>query len=126
MSLFFSQIISIYSFFIMAISLVTILYNKNFIHKLIGLGIFQFSVLLYYIISAKVDNARIPILSCLDYNKCPDVYSNPLPHVLMLTAIVVGLSVLAVGLSLIIKIQEKYGSINEDEIIAINKANSDA
>lgn len=75
--------------------------SKNLVKKLFGLGLFQNSVLWFYISLAKVSNAQPPILSV-------DVvlYSNPLPHVLMLTAIVVGLATASVGFSLIVQIKE--------------------
>lgn len=87
--------------------------NVNLIKKLIGLSIFQVSVLLFYISIAYVDGAAVPILVEGKTN-----YINPLPHVLMLTAIVVGVAVLAVGLAIMVRIKEAYGTIEEHEIIA--------
>ncbi len=97
-------------FLIMA-GLYIIVARSNMIKKLVGLSIFQTSVYLLYISPGKIIDGTAPILS-------PewDTYSNPLPHVLILTAIVVGVATLALGLSLVVRINEAYGSIEEDEI----------
>lgn len=86
--------------------------HGNLIKKLIGLSIFQSSVYLLYIAPGKLLGGTAPILAP-QYG----VYSNPLPHVLILTAIVVGVAVLALGLALAVRIQEACGTIEEDEII---------
>lgn len=86
----------------------------NLVKKLIGLAIFQTSVLLLYISAGAVKGAHFPIL--VDGQS---VYSNPLPHVLMLTAIVVGVATLAVGLALVVRIKEAFGSIEEDELVVM-------
>ena len=86
--------------------------HGNLIKKLIGLSIFQTSVFIFYISSAKIEGGTAPIL-LEDVN----LYSNPLPHVLILTAIVVGIATTALGLALVIRIHEAYGSI-EEEVIA--------
>jgi multicomponent Na+:H+ antiporter subunit C len=78
----------------------------------VGLGIFQTSVYLLYIAPGKLVGGTAPILS-----DAFTVYSNPLPHVLILTAIVVGVATLALGLALVVRIREAYGSIEEDEIL---------
>ena len=87
--------------------------RSNLVKKLIGLSIFQTSVYLMYIAPGKLIGGTAPIVS-------PDfqVYSNPLPHVLILTAIVVGVATLALGLALVVRIKDAYGSIEEDEILA--------
>jgi multicomponent Na+:H+ antiporter subunit C len=97
-------------FLIMA-GLYIIVARSNMIKKLVGLSIFQTSVYLLYISPGKIIGGTAPILSP-DW----DVYSNPLPHVLILTAIVVGVATLALGLALVVRINEAYGSIEEDEI----------
>ena len=89
----------------------TLITRGNLIKKLIGLGVFQVSVFMLYISMGKVDGGTAPIL-----DEGITVYSNPLPHVLILTAIVVGVATLAVGLALVVRIQEAYGTIEEDEI----------
>ncbi|HCX14622.1 MAG TPA: Na+/H+ antiporter subunit C [Rhodospirillaceae bacterium] len=97
-------------FLIMA-GLYIIVARSNMIKKLVGLSIFQTSVYLLYISPGKIIGGTAPILS-------PewDTYSNPLPHVLILTAIVVGVATLALGLALVVRINEAFGSIEEDEI----------
>ncbi len=83
----------------------------NLIKKLVGLTIFQTSVFFFYISMGKISGATAPIL-----DEKWQLYSNPLPHVLILTAIVVGIATTALGLSLVVRIQEAYGSIEESEI----------
>ena len=99
---------------LMMTGLFIVIARTNLIKKLIGLSIFQTSVFLFYISLGKVAGGTAPIL---DGN--PDtLYSNPLPHVLILTAIVVGVATTALGLALILRINEAFGSIEENEIIA--------
>jgi multicomponent Na+:H+ antiporter subunit C len=85
----------------------------NLIKKIVGLNIFQTSVFIFYISLSKLDGGTAPI-----YVEGITAYSNPLPHVLILTAIVVGVALTAVGLALAVRIHEAYGSIEEDEIQA--------
>ena len=97
-------------FLIMA-GLYIIVSRSNMIKKLVGLSIFQTSVYLLYVSPGKIIGGTAPIIS-EDFT----VYSNPLPHVLILTAIVVGVATLALGLALVIRINEAYGSIEEDDV----------
>ena len=120
--------------------------STNMIKRLVGLSIFQTSVFLFYITLGKVSGGTAPILYGRDLDKkghggggdahhaaeqgvesalqvaaksaepLKEVYSNPLPHVLILTAIVVGVATLAVGLALIVRIREAYGTIEADEV----------
>ena len=99
---------------LMMTGLFIVIARTNLIKKLIGLSIFQTSVFLFYISLGKVAGGTAPIL---DGNP-GTLYSNPLPHVLILTAIVVGVATTALGLALILRINEAFGSIEEDEIIA--------
>ena len=99
---------------LMMTGLFIVIARANLIKKLIGLSIFQTSVFLFYISLGKVAGGTAPIL---DGNP-GTLYSNPLPHVLILTAIVVGVATSALGLALILRINEAFGSIEEDEIIA--------
>lgn len=99
--------------FLMVGGLFIVIARNNLIKKLIGLGIFQTSVYLLYIGPAKLVGGTAPILG-----DAFTVYSNPLPHVLILTAIVVGVATLALGLALVVRIQEAYGTIEEDDILA--------
>lgn len=101
--------------FLMVAGLFIVVARGNLIKKLIGLGIFQTSVYLLYIVPGKVIGGTAPIIS-----QAHTVYSNPLPHVLILTAIVVGVATLALGLALVARIREAYASIEEDEILAMD------
>ena len=103
--------------FLMIAGLFIVIARGNLIKKLVGLGIFQTSVYLLYIAPGKVIGATAPIIA--DTFK---VYSNPLPHVLILTAIVVGVATLALGLALVVRIREAYDSIEEDDILAADRA----
>ncbi|HOZ63013.1 MAG TPA: cation:proton antiporter subunit C [Burkholderiaceae bacterium] len=101
--------------FLMIAGLFIVIARGNLIKKLIGLGIFQTSVYLLYIAPGKLLGGTAPILS-----DAFTVYSNPLPHVLILTAIVVGVATLALGLALVVRIREAYDSIEEDEILSLD------
>jgi multicomponent Na+:H+ antiporter subunit C len=103
---------------LMMIGLFIVISRTNLIKKLVGLSIFQTSVFLFYISLGKVTGGTAPILT----GDPATLYSNPLPHVLILTAIVVGVATTALGLALILRINEAYGSIEEDEIIAAKAA----
>lgn len=98
--------------FLMIAGLFIVIARGNLIKKLIGLGIFQTSVYLLYIAPGKLVGGTAPILS-----DAFTVYSSPLPHVLILTAIVVGVATLALGLALVVRIREAYDSIEEDELL---------
>ena len=103
--------------FLMIAGLFIVIARGNLIKKLVGLGIFQTSVYLLYIAPGKLVGGTAPILS-----EAFTVYSNPLPHVLILTAIVVGVATLALGLALVVRIREAYGCIEEDDILALDDA----
>ena len=83
----------------------------NLVKKIVGLNIFQVSVFVFYIAMGKVRGGSAPIL-----DDAITVYANPLPHVLILTAIVVGVATMALALALVVRIHEAYGTIEEDEI----------
>ncbi|RIJ21568.1 NADH-quinone oxidoreductase [Henriciella barbarensis] len=141
---------------LMMIGLYTLFAATNLIKKLVGLSIFQTSIILFYISLSRIDGGTAPILYGKDAkghsgghdeaagahgaaseaahaasdaahgaadaahgaasHGLEHVYSNPLPHVLMLTAIVVGVATLAVGLAIVVRIREAYGTIESDEI----------
>ena len=107
----------IFAIIIVMAGLYTIITSNNLIKKIMGLAIFQVAVLIFYISMAKISGGAVPILKCMDFYKCPEIYHNPLPHILMLTAIVVGIATLAVALSLIIRINEEFDTIEEDEVL---------
>ena len=92
--------------------------KSNLIKKLIGLSIFQSAVFLLYITMGKVEGGTAPIIQAGVENP---VFSNPLPQVLILTAIVVGISTTALGLGIVVRIKEEYGSIEESDIQEIDR-----
>lgn len=110
----FSHIIAV---LLMVAGLYVVIARGNLIKKLVGLSIFQTSVYLLYIAPAKLLGGTAPILAP-QFN----LYSNPLPHVLILTAIVVGVATLALGLAIAVRIKEAYSTIEEDEITALDNA----
>ena len=140
----FSIIFEQYNYGVVIILMMTGLYvvfaSRNLIKKLVGLSIFQTSVFLLYITVGKVAGGQPPIVSeshgedhallepvlvaagnakeaaAYGAGQSEVLYSNPLPHVLILTAIVVGVATLAIGLALVVRIREVYGTIEEDEI----------
>ena len=103
--------------FLMMSGMYIVIATGNLIKKLIGLSLFQASVFILYITFGKISGGSPPILG-----NGESAYSNPLPHVLILTAIVVGVATVAVGLVLIVRIHEAYGSIEEDRIDAMDEA----
>ena len=110
-----SQFLTHYNYWVvialMMIGFFVVIAQGNLVKKLIGLNIFQTSVFIMYISAGKVSGGSAPIL-----NDSVALYSNPLPHVLILTAIVVGIATTALGLSLVLRIKKAYGSIEEDDI----------
>ena len=115
-------ILTKYNYWIYIILMMTGFYavmaKENLIKKVIGLNIFQTAVFLFYISLSKVEGGTAPILL-----NGPVVYDNPLPQVLILTAIVVGVSVTAVALAIVMLIYKEYGTIEEDQILEMNKHN---
>ena len=101
-------------FFLMMIGLYIVISKKSLLKKIVGLAIFQTSVFLLYITFGKIAGGTAPILT----DNVNEIYSNPLPHVLILTAIVVGVATTALGLALTVRINKAYRTINEDEISA--------
>ena len=107
-----------YWFFIilMMTGLYIVIARGNLVKKIVGLNIFQTSVFMLYISIGKIKGGTAPIFPT-DMTINPQiVYSNPLPHVLILTAIVVGIATTSLGLALIVRIREAYFTIEEHEI----------
>jgi len=106
---------SLYNYWVvialMMIGLYMVIAQGNLIKKVIGLNIFQTSVFIFYISVGKVNGGAAPILA-----EGESLYSNPLPHVLILTAIVVGIATTALALALVIRIKRAYGSVEERDI----------
>ncbi len=103
---------------LMMIGLYIAISRGNLVKKIMGMNIFQASVILLYVSMGKVRGGTAPILIDALPGEGDIVYSNPLPHVLMLTAIVVGVASTALGLALVVRVKEAYGTVEEDEIVA--------
>lgn len=113
----------LYNYWIVIVLMMTGFYlviaSGNLVKKIVGLNIFQTSVFIFYISVGKVEGGTAPIVV---ESAEPVLYSNPLPHVLILTAIVVGISTTALGLALIVRIREAYGTVEEEEIQKLDGA----
>jgi len=131
----------VYNYWLIIILMMTGLYlvlsRANMVKTVIGLNLFQASVIMFYVSMGRVDDGTAPIFVGNDIKvehaggggsgdappaKTHDTktelpYSNPLPHVLMLTAIVVGVATTALALSLVVRVNEDYGTIEEDELL---------
>ncbi len=104
---------------LMMTGLYVVIARSNLVKKVIGLSVFQSGVIMFYISMGKIEGGTAPILPQDHGGIAPDpaiVYSNPVPHVLMLTAIVVGVATTALALSLVVRIHDAYGTIEEYEI----------
>ena len=106
----------LYNYWIMVVLMMVGFYivmsSGNLIKKLVGLNVFQVSVFVFYISMGVIKGGSAPIIE-------PNIhlYSNPLPHVLILTAIVVGVATTALGLALVVRIRDTYNTIEDDEIL---------
>lgn len=109
------ELFGLFNYWIMVVMMMVGFYiviaQGNLVKKLVGLNIFAVSVFVFYISMGKVTGGTAPILS-----DAFTVYSNPLPGVLILTAIVVGVATTALGLALVVRIRDAYGTVEEDEI----------
>ena len=105
---------------LMMIGFYIVIAQGNLVKKMVGLSIFQVSVFVFYISVGRVEGGTAPILA-----DGIEVFSNPLPHVLILTAIVVGVATTALGLAMIVRIRDSYGTIEDDEILAIENGEDD-
>ena len=111
-----------YWFFIclMMTGLYIVIAKNNLVKKIVGLNIFQTSVFMLYISIGKVSGGTAPIFPTNMEIDPLVLYSNPLPHVLILTAIVVGIATTSLGLALVVRIREEYHTIEDHEIAQIN------
>jgi multicomponent Na+:H+ antiporter subunit C len=107
--------------FLMMAGFYVVIAQGNLVKKLVGLGLFQTSVFILYITMGNLAGGQAPIVA-----EDLTLYSSPLPHVLILTAIVVGVATTAVGLALVVRIHEAYGSVEEDEIHAMDLVDEEA
>ena len=116
------ELLGLYHYWVFAVLLMigfyAVITKSNLIKELIGLSIFQAAVFLLYITMGKVAGGTAPIIQAGVENA---VFSNPLPQVLILTAIVVGISTMALGLGIVVRIKEEYGSIEERDIQEIDR-----
>lgn len=114
-----SEILGLYNYWIFVALMMTgifvVVSRGNLVKKIIGLNIFQASVFLFFISLGKVNHGTAPIVSHAG-DHGPAIYANPLPHVLILTAIVVGVSTTAVALALVVRIYEEFGSVEDDDL----------
>jgi multicomponent Na+:H+ antiporter subunit C len=107
---------------LMMTGLYAVIARDNLVKKVMGLSIFQVGVIMFYVVMGQVDGGTAPVLiegadGKLDTGM---VLSNPVPHVLMLTAIVVGVATNALALALVVRVKEAYGTAEEDEILAMD------
>lgn len=116
------ELLGHYYYWVFAILLMTGFYavvaKPNLVKKLIGLSLFQAAVFLLYITMGKVEGGTAPIFGETGGEQ---LFSNPLPQVLILTAIVVGISTTALGLGIVVRLKEEYGTIEEHEIREIDR-----
>jgi len=114
--------------FLMMVGFYVLISQGNLVKKVVGLNLFQTSVIIFYVSAAKIIGGTAPVLINMGgegHEAAPGagshqagevLYSNPLPHVLMLTAIVVGVATVAMAFAMIVRIKEAYGTIEDDEI----------
>ena len=107
---------------LMMIGFYAVIARGNMVKKMVGLTIFQTSVFMLYISMGKVANGTAPILT----GEAQTLYANPLPHVLILTAIVVGVATTAVGYALLIRVSESYGPTEDADLINMIEADDTA
>jgi len=105
--------------FVLVIGLYAVLVKGNYVKRMIGLSIFQGAAFLLYITMDKIEGGTGPIF--VTPPQPGDLFANPLPQVLILTAIVVGIAVTALGLAITIRIKEEYGTIEESEIREVDR-----
>jgi multicomponent Na+:H+ antiporter subunit C len=131
MSDFLQLVVAKYNYWIyitlMMIGLYAMIAKNNLVKKIIGMNIFQTAIILFYVSTGAKKGATIPIIEHAHGEKIDGAgahmvhavdYINPLPHVLMLTAIVVAVATLGVALALAVKVYHQYHTLEEDEILA--------
>ncbi len=102
---------------LLVIGLYGMVFKKNLVKKIIGMSIFQVSIILFFVACASKWNANVPILEHGRQVGSPDLYINPLPHTLMLTAIVVGVAISGVAFALVIRIYRRYRTLDENTLL---------
>lgn len=124
MDAFIAEVVAKYNYWLyvvlMMIGFYAMIGKRNLVKKLLGMNIFQTAIILFYVSTGVKRGASIPIVdkyAALKYGVDPTTIVNPLPHVLMLTAIVVSVSVTGVALAVLLRIYREYGTLEEDEIL---------
>ena len=114
-------------FILMALGLFGMVIKKNLIKKLIGMSIFQVSIILFYVAAANKWNATVPVLDHAHHHGAIETagYINPLPHTLMLTAIVVGVATMGVAFALVVSVFKRYNTLEEDKLLREMKKEND-
>jgi len=107
---------------LMMVGFYGVIAKTNLVKKALSLSLFQTGILVFYISIGKVEGGTAPVLDKADPNA---VYSNPIPHALMLTAIVVGVATLAVAMAIVINIRERYGTIDEQDLEQLERETQD-
>ncbi len=104
---------------LLVIGLYGMIFKKNLVKKIIGMSIFQVSIILFFVASASKWNATVPVLETGNQEEALVAYTyiNPLPHTLMLTAIVVGVAISGVAFALIIRIYRRYRTLDENTLL---------
>jgi multicomponent Na+:H+ antiporter subunit C len=105
------------TFILTVIGLYAMLLKKNLVKKLIGMTIFQAAIIMFFVASASKKDATIPVVDTTIPFTDPALYINPLPHTLMLTAIVVGVATTGVAFALLMAIHRRYGTYEEPELL---------
>lgn len=103
-------------FLLLTIGLYGMLVKCNLVKKVIGLTIFQSAIILFFVLLAYKDGATVPVQDPRRVYELASNYVNPLPHALMLTAIVVGVATVGVAFALLIQIYKGFGTLDEGAI----------
>jgi multicomponent Na+:H+ antiporter subunit C len=106
---------------LLGIGLFGMIFKKNLVKKIIGMSIFQVAIILFFIASASKWNATVPVLEHSTHGETLVQHINPLPHTLMLTAIVVGVAISGVAFALIIRIYRRYRTLDENTLLKYMK-----
>ncbi len=103
-------------FLVLTIGLYGMLLKRNYVKKVIALTIFQAAIILFFVIAAYKDDATVPVIDSELGVENAEAYMSPLPHTLMLTAIVVGVATVGVALSLLIRVYQGFGTLDEEPL----------
>lgn len=103
-------------FLVLTIGLYGMLVKRNYLKKVIGMTIFQAAIILFFIIAGYKEEGTVPVIDAAISTDNVDAYINPLPHTLMLTAIVVGVATVGVAFALLIRVYQGFGTLDEDEL----------